>query len=100
MSDLEKVKEALLKEFDFVEKKVSAGWLDAVDITPDKGDPEHWETLLYSKEHNVYINLRFFPRMIDIEYAYSTDIMGRINYKKGMTPQDVVSYMHNILDKE
>lgn len=95
------VKRAIMKEFDMVEKKVSEDWLDTIDCPPDKNNSEHWSYLLYSKKHFVYVNLRWFPS-IAIEPGHTNNYtLGHITYKKtGMTVNDVLRYIHNILDKD
>jgi hypothetical protein len=92
------VKDALTTEFALQEKRVSKSWLDIVDCEPEPDNPDHWDYLLYM-EDKCYINLKFFP-LITIEPTHTTSYdMGKINYKKDMTPADVVKYIRNILDE-
>jgi hypothetical protein len=94
------VKRAIIKEFNMIEKKVSQSWLDTVDCIPEKHKVADWTFLLYSKEYNVYVNLRFFPK-IKIEPTHTDSYsLGVIYYKKtNMDINDVIRYMHNILDE-
>ncbi|MFI5405738.1 MAG: hypothetical protein ACHQ1D_04410 [Nitrososphaerales archaeon] len=92
------VKRAIIEEFDFTERRVAQVWLDSFDVKPDYENPDHWDFLLYSKEKEIYINLKFFPR-ISIEPTHTTDHqLGVLNYEKGMPIETVLWYLHNILD--
>jgi hypothetical protein len=92
------VKKAIIEEFNVTEKKVTQVWLDSFDVKPDPENPDHWDFLLYSKEKEVYINLKFFPR-ISIEPTHTTDHqLGVLYYEKGMPIETVLWYLHNILD--
>ena len=94
------VKSAICKEFNLVEKRVSKSWLSIIDAEPDPNNPEDWDYLLENEKLNIYVNLKFFPR-ITIEPTHTDSYnLGVINYKKGMTPQFVVDYLHNILDEK
>lgn len=94
------VKRALIGAFDLKEKKVTQSWLDELDITPNPDEPKHWDSLLYSKKHDVYINLKWFPR-ITIEPAHTTTYnIGIINYEKGMPVETILWYVNNILKEE
>ncbi len=93
------VKKALVDKFDLQEKRVSKSWLDVIDAEPDPHDPTHWDYLLYSKEHEIYINLKSFPR-ITIEPIHTNNYnLGTINYTKKMVPSNIVDYVDNILNK-
>lgn len=91
-------KRALIKEFNLEEKRVGAAWLDYIDCEPDPNDPMHWDYLLYSDEGNYYVNLKFFPT-ITIEPTHTVNyIMGKIKVDKNVTPEQVIWYIHNIMD--
>jgi len=92
------IKKAIIKEFGLVEKKVTQVWLDSFDIKPDPENPDHWDFLLYSKEKECYINLKFFPK-ITIEPTHTTNYqLGVLNYEKNMPIETILWYLHNILD--
>jgi len=93
-------KNALIEEFKLEEKKVSQAWLDCIDCDPDPNNPDHWDFLLYSKKDNYYVNLKFFPT-ITVEPTHTTNYTyGRINVKKDVSPETVIWYLHNIMDKK
>lgn len=92
------VKNALIDEFDFTEKKVSQAWLDVIDCDPDPNNPDHWDLLLYNKEKFYYVNMKFFPR-ISIEPGHTdTHQLGVIYVNDDVTPGTVVWYVHNVTD--
>ncbi len=94
------VKKALVEEFNLIEIKVTKSYLDCLDIVPDPNNPLHWDILLKDRKNNAYINLKFFPS-ITIEPLHTDEYnLGKINYETGMTPNDVVKYVYNILSKE
>jgi len=92
------VKNALVEKFKLEERQVGESWLDLLDIEPDPNEPAHWTYMLKSKEHNCYINLRHFPKIV-IEPTHTVQYqLGIINYTKEMKPKDVVWYVNNILN--
>ena len=95
--DYEKVRKAILKLYDFKEKKIAAGWLAFLDLDPNPDNPDNWETLLYSKEQFAYVDLQHFPT-IKITPGHTDSVIGSIKYKGDMKPKDVVKYIKNILD--